>query len=74
MGDQLTLPGVRDKAYVSRETGSVGKVGALIDMTQTSTNFVLPIFVHNGPCFVSLRLGDIVDECECLKYLDGLVR
>jgi len=74
MGQQLelTLPAKSDKAYVSRETGEVGKV-ELVTAELRDARFALPIFAHDGPCFVSLRLGNIVDECACLKYLDGLV-
>ncbi len=36
--------------------------------------FDLPLFEHNGYCFVSFKSGKQVDCCECLEYVLGMDR
>ena len=69
---RLTSPAVYDKSPEDGATERDGKVSVSRETESKCTKFVLPIFVHAGPCFVQLQLGVVITHCECMSYLEGL--
>ncbi len=68
----LTEPCKYGRTTPSRVTEGEEGEGPMLHVKhpQFAEHLVLPLEDHQGPCYIHLQQGDIVDTCECLDRFE----
>jgi len=67
---ELTVKSERDKPLRSRVTER-DYTEMVRRLNADNARFELPIFAHDGPCFVGFSFGAMNDGCQCIRFMQN---